>query len=289
MKYLFSLLFFLLSLNMFAQTKSVSVTLKSGVSIKGEMREFDPLSHITLILAGTESKIMMSDIESIEELNDNKTSNQNIQESKQNTLSSQNYGDYLTIDKKEYPDSFKVTIEGQEITMLLVRGGIFNMGYDGSGSLKLHSEPVHKVTLSSYYVSKQLINNHVANKFLGNESNKTSIYDTKNWDKAKKIVDGIAKSQSLPYRLLTEAEWEYASLMPFSHIIFADGKFEWCSDYLAGFTANAQENPKGPLTGKKHVIRKFSAGKMNWNRDVDYRVSCTVRIAISAESIKIKK
>ena len=57
-------------------------------------------------------------------------------------------------------------IGGQELTMVLVKGGWFNMGYDGRHSLSWNTEPIHKVTLSSFYVSKQVLNRHAAETVL---------------------------------------------------------------------------------------------------------------------------
>lgn len=44
------------------QEKQVKVTMRNGTIIIGNLKEFDPLDHITLIYAGIESKIPMSEV-----------------------------------------------------------------------------------------------------------------------------------------------------------------------------------------------------------------------------------
>ncbi len=46
----------------YAQQKNVTVTLRSGAVVEGQVKEFDPLDHIILIIAGSETKIPMSEV-----------------------------------------------------------------------------------------------------------------------------------------------------------------------------------------------------------------------------------
>ena len=45
-----------------AQGKQVKVTMRNGTVIVGNLKEFDPLNHITLFIAGVESRIPMSEV-----------------------------------------------------------------------------------------------------------------------------------------------------------------------------------------------------------------------------------
>ena len=268
----------------------VKVTMKNGTVFTGELKEFVPTDHVTVIVAGIESTIPISEVASVERPNDQKVS----------TMHDQNYGDtnlqygkYAITDTKEYPESFTLKIGDQELTMVLVRGGWFNMGFDGRHSLSWDSEPIHRVTLSSYYVSKQVLNRHAAETLLKKKKISDSLmpYNCEHRKDAETLIEEICILSNAPYRLLTEAEWEYTALMPFAKAIFGNSmKAEWCSDFFEKYSAANQINPQGPSSGKNHVLRSYSTGNEKWKRLKDYRdqawgIDAYVRIAISADQI----
>jgi formylglycine-generating enzyme required for sulfatase activity len=269
----------------------VKVTMKNGTVFTGELKEFVPTYHVTVIVAGIESTIPISDVASVERPEAIQTT---MVHNKNGDDSKLQYGKYVITDTKEYPDSFVLHIADQDLTMVLVRGGWFNMGYDGKHSLSWDSEPVHKVILSSYYVSKQFFNCHAAETLLGKKkiSNNVKPYNCENRRDAEVIIKVISVFFGAPYRLLTEAEWEYAALMPFASILFGNTKdVEWCSDYFGKYSAADQINPQGPSSGEFHVLRSYSADNNMWKRlNSKYYYSGKgpfVRIAISADSIKL--
>ena len=46
------------------------------------------------------------------------------------------------------------------------------------------------------------------------------------------MIEIIRELFGAPYRMLTEAEWEYTTLMHFADAIFEENdNNEWCSDY----------------------------------------------------------
>ena len=270
-----------------AQTKQVKITMKNGVTVKGDLKELNPTSHAIIVIAGIESKIQMGDVESIEEL-----SSSSIGGNKESIdgIDTKQYGDYIITDDSQYPESFTMDIDGQQFTMMLVRGGVFNMGYNGRHSVSMKSEPVHKVTLSSYYVSKECVNRRLAMQLIGGNNTKLDklddYYKTKDWGKVNKIVTSIAEKKQKPYRLLTEAEWEYLSIMPFAISVFTDNiHAEWCSDFFGDYDASPQINPTGPSKGKSHVKRAFMGLKNKWDRSITESIESYIRIAIDANKI----
>lgn len=275
----------------FAQSSKLKVTLKSGVVIVGEMVEFDPADHVTLKIAGKETKILMVDVKSVETDGTATKEVDNTSKNNNNILSSGQSGYYEITDNNDYPENITFTVAGQEITMVLVRGGSFNMGYDGSGSLGMKSEPVHQVNISSYYISKTCISEKTASILLGKE--KKSYKDrnySDSWKTASELVNKISDKTQKPYRLLTEAEWEYASIQPVAENIWGNEKqFEWCFDFFDKYRHSIQTNPKGPVTGNKHVIRSYRMGKNKWDRKPGRKneiiKEAVIRIAISAEDI----
>ena len=51
-----------------AQQKAAKVTLKNGTSLSGTVTEFNPLSYVTIIIAGIETRIDMNQVQSIEDI-----------------------------------------------------------------------------------------------------------------------------------------------------------------------------------------------------------------------------
>lgn len=260
---------------------NVKVTLKSGVTITGELKELVTTDHITLMIGGVESVISIDEVSSIEQLSINQITPQIEQSSKLI------YGQYQITDTKLYPDSFTIVISDQELTMILVRGGWFNMGYDDRHSLSWDTEPVHQVSLSSYYVSKQLLDSRITETLI-KKGRTSDIKDLRSGQ--AHIIDlfnaGLLLETGKPYRLITEAEWEYVSLMPFAKLVFVgDHLNEICSDIWGKYTADSQVNPQGPKIGNFNVMRLYSEDNSKWKR---YKSTDDVyfRIAISADQIQ---
>lgn len=293
MKKILLFCFIIVSTLTYAQSSQVRVTLKNDVVVIGELVEFDPLDHVTFKVAGKETTVLMTNVKSVEAAKKETT----VSAEANNAFASGQVGYYEITDNKDYPESYSFDIEGQTIKMILVRGGSFNMGYDGDGSLSMKSEPIHQVNISSYYISEICIKEKTAKNLMKKEKNsyKDRNYES-SWESANQIVETIAEITQKPYRLLTEAEWEYASLMPFADELWGVDKYaEWCSDYFAKYTPDIQTNPKGPVSGNKHVARSYSKGKNKWDRksshftrssyNNDTTYAC-FRIAISADAIK---
>ena len=95
------------------QAEDVKVTMKSGSTITGELKELVATDHVTLIIAGVESVIPMNEVASIEKVS---TSQITAKEETSNLK----YGQYQVTDTKEYPDSFTLKVGDQELTMVLV-------------------------------------------------------------------------------------------------------------------------------------------------------------------------
>ncbi|MFZ4544841.1 MAG: formylglycine-generating enzyme family protein [Saprospiraceae bacterium] len=99
------------------------------------------------------------------------------------------------------------------IEMVKVEGGSFQMG---SNFGRRDEKPVHKVTLSTFYIGKYEINQKQWKAIMG--SNPSGFKDCDNcpvesvsWNDVQEFLQKLCDKTGISYRLPTEAEWEYAA------------------------------------------------------------------------------
>ena len=179
--------------------------------------------------------------------------------------------------------------------MVFVAGGTFQMG-SNSG------EPVHTVTVSSFYMDATEVTQAEYRKVMGKNPSLFSGCDdcpveNVSWHDANEYAKNVGK------RLPTEAEWEYAARggskskgyrYSGSNDLDAVGWYdnnsddkthpvaqkqpnelglydmsgnvwEWCSDWYGSYSSSPQNNPQGPNSGSRRVLRGGS-----WSSIVRY-------------------
>ncbi|MCL1957385.1 MAG: formylglycine-generating enzyme family protein, partial [Fibromonadales bacterium] len=108
------------------------------------------------------------------------------------------------------------------LDMIFVEGGTFKRGCtEGDTKCESTEKPAHNVTLSSYYVGKYEITNAQWKAVMGEETSSQPSFPGSNSDNKPKAsitwYDAIAFTCKLremtgkKYRLLTDAEFEYAA------------------------------------------------------------------------------
>ena len=117
-------------------------------------------------------------------------------------------------------------------SLILVRGGTFTMGCTSEQQDCLdHEKPTHAVTLSDFYIGQHEVTQKLWVQVMG--SNPSGFkgddlpVENVSWndvqDFLKKLNAKLPAGQK-PYRLPTEAEWEYAARQGGQAVLFGNGK-----------------------------------------------------------------
>ena len=181
-----------------------------------------------------------------------------------------------------------------------INGGAFNMGAtDEQGSSAAANEsPVHRAMLPAYGIGKTEVTQELWQAVMGynNSVNKGNLQlpvDNITWDEAQEFVSRLSDIFDLPFRLPTEAEWEYAARgargtkgykyaggNSASTVAWYSGNSsgtthpvgtkkanerqlydmsgnvdEWCQDWYGPYSEETVFDPVGPMTGSQHVVR----------------------------------
>ncbi len=286
MKKLLLLFMLLMPLMANAQDKTSVVTLKNGTQLSGVIKAMDPLDALTIVVGGIEMTIKMADVTKVEDAKS--TSN----EIAPNTIV---YPKLLEEDKlivtdtANYPESFDLKVGNSSVKMILIRGGDMNMGYDGRHSMAMNSEPVHKVKVTTFYISETFVTGEIASQAIGKRIKK-DYYSPMKWKVAKEVTEKISEMTNLPVRLPTEAEWEYAACSSVQNKLFDKcNDLEYCSDFYDEFKRQEiQIDPQGPLKGSRHVLRGYNCARGKFDRSFRdlYDRACYFRIVIKAKDVK---
>ena len=104
------------------------------------------------------------------------------------------------------------TVKGVSFTMKPVSGGTFEMG---SLSGSLDEQPVHSVTLSTYYIGETEVTQELWQAVMGgNPSRFTGSQrpvEQVSWNDCQEFIEQLNALTGKKFRLPTEAEWEYAA------------------------------------------------------------------------------
>ena len=110
------------------------------------------------------------------------------------------------------PESFKETINGVSFDMIPIQGGSFMMG---SNDGEAYEKPIHRVTVSDFYMGKTEVTQALWTAVMGNNPSyfKGDNLPVENvsWDDTQEFIKKLNRLTGKKYRLPTEAEWEYAA------------------------------------------------------------------------------
>ena len=220
------------------------------------------------------------------------------------------------------------TVKGVSFEMVAVKGGEFTMGATSeqgsdaySGKMPAHrvapsdtkkgktseessdadsdETPTHKVTLSGYMIGKTEVTQELWQAVMGSNPSRFKgdnlPVEQVSWNDCQEFIKKLNSLTGLNFRLLTEAEWEYAARggnkskgykysgsgdydigsvawyhsnsSSKTHAVatksanelglydMSGNVWEWCSDWYGDYSSGSQTNPKGPSSGSGRVCR----------------------------------
>ena len=189
----------------------------------------------------------------------------------------------------------KLIYDSIEKDLVLIQSGKFLMGSPITEPGRNEDEIQHDVTITKpFYLGKFEVSQDQWENIMGDfpdpTINKGSNLPVSglSWNDCQDFIKKLNENTTGGYRLPTEAEWEYAcragaktaysfgeTLTNMDANLFDTGAkplgsynpnafglydmhgnvWEWCNDWKEKYSANAETDPQGPLSGTEHVLR----------------------------------
>jgi formylglycine-generating enzyme required for sulfatase activity len=222
--------------------------------------------------------------------------------------------------KKQGVEGEKVfSVNGVSFTMIRIEGGTFMMGATTEQKSEAYGseKPKHQVTLSSFYIGKYEVTQELWQAVMGNNPSyfkgANKPVEQVSWDDCQEFICKLNNLTNAHFRLLTEAEWEYAARSgkqnqgykyAGSNILSSVAWYndnsssethpvgqkqpnelglydmsgnvcEWCQDWFGNYSSSSQTNPTGPNSGSNRVNRGGSWSLIAGLCRSSHRNNCT--------------
>lgn len=203
--------------------------------------------------------------------------------------------------------------EGVEFKMIYVEGGRFTMGAtsEQGNDICLDEVPIHSVILSDFWIGETVVTQELWEKIMGNNPSYFKgaqlPVESVSWHDVNKFMEKINLKTGKKFRLLTEAEWEFAARggNKSCHYKYSGSNdaqevgwtinnsdlrthevknkqcnelgiydmtgnvWEWVSDWKGQYSLDSQIDPQGPKTGEEKECR----GGAWLNHEIHLRVA----------------
>lgn len=208
--------------------------------------------------------------------------------------------------------NLKMKVNGAPVEMIKVKGGTYVMG--DHNRQNQDALPLHSVTLSTYYVGRTEVTQQLWEAVMGynNSTFRGPLrpVETIDYEEIELFLQRLNSQSGVKFRLLTEAEWEFAARggVKSNDYIYSGSNelndvawtgvnnptkqthnvankapnelgiydmtgnvWEWCSDYNGAYSDEAQTNPTGPTQQTWHQARGGSYSHYAYWNQVCYR------------------
>ena len=159
---------------------------------------------------------------------------------------------------------YTITVKGETLQLAAMPAGTFSMG-ETLDMGRFRTPALHQVILDGYAIGTTEVSQALWKALMGKNPSPKDVPSAPvsgvSYDDAQKFLKKLSKETGLPFRLPTEAEWEYAARQREG---MAGGAWEWCSDWWAeDLGCLLTINPQGPEEGLQRALRGGSALEKN--------------------------
>ncbi|MDR2731100.1 MAG: formylglycine-generating enzyme family protein [Treponema sp.] len=185
------------------------------------------------------------------------------------------------------------------LNLIQIKSGSFDMGSKDSEQKRRGDEVFHNVKLEAFYFSKDPVsqkeyyavmrNSHGSGENINEPIDNVSWYDAVNYCNELSIREKLTpvymyrentviwNNAANGYRLLTEAEWEYACKTD-SVSFFSVS--EWCWDWYGEYDLENLTNPQGPGEGllNQKVVRGYTDNESIKDPSARFYINSSVRM-----------